>query len=128
MKRDMELIREILLAVQSKEDVGFRPVDVSDYALDVVDRHVEMLIAGGFLVGHRQPTGRSFSNQLVVSDMSWEGHEFISALSQGGVWNQMKSKFSAAELAGLPLSVVKDVGVGLLKEWAKAKVGLGGDA
>ncbi|WP_167458643.1 hypothetical protein [Mesorhizobium kowhaii] len=54
------------------------------------------------------------------------GHDFLAALKNKGVWTQMKQSFSAAELAGLQLSVVKDLGLGLLKEWAKSKVGLGG--
>ncbi|ESY64348.1 hypothetical protein X743_31260 [Mesorhizobium sp. LNHC252B00] len=57
-----------------------------------------------------------------MKDLSWEGRDFLAALQNKGVWNQIKQSFSAAELAGLPLSVVKDLG--LLKECAKSKVGL----
>ncbi|MER8753034.1 DUF2513 domain-containing protein [Mesorhizobium sp. M1050] len=61
---------------------------------------------------------------VFMKDLSWEGRDFLAALQNKGVWNQIKQSFSAAELAGLPLSVVKDLGLGLLKECAKSKVGL----
>lgn len=125
VKRDMELVREILLIVQARTDIASRPVEVDGKDKDTVERHVEMMVEGGLLKGHVQPGGRSYGGQLTVSDMTWEGHDFLSALENETVWGKMKASFKPSELVGLPFSVLKDVGVSLLKKYAMSKVGLG---
>ncbi|MER9840144.1 DUF2513 domain-containing protein [Mesorhizobium australicum] len=124
MKRDMELIREILLAVQARTDLTPKPLQLEGHDQVVVGRHVEMLSGAGLIDGPPQKRINAPYALVFIKDLSWEGHDFLAALENKGVWNQMKQSFSAAELAGLPLSIVKDIGLGLLKEWAKSKVGL----
>jgi len=127
VKRDMELIREILLAVQSRTDLTPKPLHLEGHDEVVVGRHIEMLSVAGLIDGPSKRPTRADSSQLVfIKDLTWEGHDFLAALENKGVWGKMKQSFSAAELAGMPFSVIKDVGLGLLKEWAKSKVGLGG--
>lgn len=126
VKRDMELIREILLAVQARTDLAPKPLQLEGHDDVVVGRHIEMLSEAGLIDGPSKRT-RADSYQLVfIKDLTWEGHDFLAALENKGVWGKMKQSFSATELAGMPFSVIKDVGLGLLKEWAKSKVGLGG--
>lgn len=124
MKRDMRLVRKILLAVQSRPDARAEPLTVDGYDLHLVARHLEMLVDAGLLQGHVAPVGRFHSGKLVITDMSWAGHDFLAALENKGVWAKVKGSFSGSELAGMPIEVMKDIGVGLLKEWARSKVGL----
>jgi hypothetical protein len=56
--------------------------------------------------------------------MSWAGHDFVAVLENDTVWSKIKASYSAAQLAALPLEVIKTVGVGLLETWAKQKAGL----
>lgn len=126
VKRDMELVRKILLAVQAREDTRGEPVTIDGYEPHIVARHVEMLVDAGMLQGYQPPVGRSHAGKMAITDMSWAGHDFLAAMENKGVWAKLKGSFSAAELAGMPLDVMKDVGVGLLKEWAKSRVGLSG--
>ena len=61
---------------------------------------------------------------MVVTDMSWAGHDFLAALENKDVWSKLKQTFSAEQLASLPLDVIKGVGTGLLLHWAKGQAGL----
>jgi hypothetical protein len=125
MKRDMEIVKKILLRVQ--ERVGARPEQlegIEGYDENLVQRHVQMLCNAGILeCTNYTATGPSLYCQII--DMSWEGHDFLDALQNENVWSRMKSSFSTFEIASMPLEVMKDVSVGLLKEWARDKVGLG---
>ncbi|WP_189384644.1 MULTISPECIES: DUF2513 domain-containing protein [unclassified Mesorhizobium] len=125
VKRDMELIREILLAVQNRTDLTPRPLTLEGHDEVVVGRHIEMLSEAGLIDGPLSTRVSQPYDVVLIKDLSWEGHDFIAALVNKGVWSKIKQSYSAAELAGLPLSVLKEVGIGLLKEWAKSKVGLG---
>ncbi|MER9140932.1 DUF2513 domain-containing protein [Mesorhizobium sp. M0051] len=56
MKRDMELIREILLAVQYRTDLTPKPLTLEGHDEVVVGRHIEMLSARASSKG-RRPDG-----------------------------------------------------------------------
>ena len=60
---------------------------------------------------------------VLVRDLTWEGHDLAAALRNETVWQQIKAKFSASELASLPISVLKAVAVVAVEHWAKSKFG-----
>ena len=91
MKRDMRLIRKILLEVKAKKHVGKAPVVVEGYEENLIDRHVEMLVSAGLLEGHLQRPGGPHQNEMVVTDMSWAGHDFLAALENKDVWSEAET-------------------------------------
>lgn len=126
MTRDMELIRKILLVVQARKDIAPRPLVIDGVDDDVLGRHVEMLFDAGMLDGVSGRSGSKYYKHVLIRDLSWNGHDFLSALSNETVWAKLKETLSG-ELTTLPLSVLKDAGVALLKEWVKQKIGLGSE-
>ena len=64
------------------------------------------------------------TGEISIKDLTWQGHDFA-ALLNDGVWSRIKQKFSAEELAVMPLSIVKTLGLGLLEALAKQTMGLG---
>jgi hypothetical protein len=120
MKRDMKLVREILLAIQARTGLEQSVLELEGHDKIVVARHVEMMFSAGLIEGAEF---RSNPAQILVKDLSWDGHDFLAALENKDVWSKIKKSFSAAELAALPLIVLKDVGIDLLKDWAKKKIG-----
>jgi hypothetical protein len=123
MTRDMELIRKILLEIQSRKDLEPREVKIEGYNDVILGRHIELLFTAGIIEGLES---RQISNtsRIVVTDMSWAGHDFIGAIENKSVWNKITQSFSATEVARMPLSVLADVAIELLKGWAKKQVGL----
>jgi Hypothetical protein (DUF2513) len=99
-------------------------VEIEGYDEVIVARHLEMLLSVGLIEGQKIAPLGGDCPIILVKDLSWEGHDFASALLKDTVWSQIKKKFSAADLATLPLSVVRSVGVGLLEQLAKTTVGL----
>lgn len=127
MQRDMELVRKIVAAVQAKNDLRPRKIEVEGYEAWIVARHVEMLHQQGML-----DTTEPFypvaggPPAIHVRDLSPDGHDLAASLANDDIWSQIRTKFSAGELAMMPLKVVKDVGVAALQAWALSKMGLGG--
>ena len=61
--------------------------------------------------------------ELNVSDLTWEGHEFLATLKTETVWARIKSKFTPDQIAAMPLEALKSVAMALAVEWAKQHAG-----
>jgi hypothetical protein len=124
MTRDMELIRKIFIAIQKRKDTRPSMLEIEGADEAILARHLEMLLSAGLIEGQKSvPLDRGIP-MVLVKDLSWEGHDFAATLLNDTVWLQIKKKFSAADLATLPLAVFKSAGTALLEHWAKAQLGL----
>ena len=126
MIRDMDLIRKILLTVEARPDAIPEAVKMDDVDALTLHRHVEMLYRAGFLEAHSPFSiyDQTGVVKVFVRDLTWNGHDFLSAIKNDGVWSKIKQSFSAQELASLPFDVLKSVGISLVGAWAKQKIGL----
>jgi hypothetical protein len=110
MKRDWNIIRDILLKIESNPADG-RPLEVADFSSDLkfeYSKHVEMLLEfkliSGKLVFQLNPP-----NYYVITGMTWEGYELLDTIKSDTVWEKTKSIISSAGIS---------VGLQLLKEIA----------
>jgi hypothetical protein len=109
MKRDMTLIREILLAVEAHahdgwpfnlEIEGFEPQDVS--------YHVKIMKEADLLDAVDASTQDGIDWQPRV--LTWQGHDFLDAIRNETIWQ--KTKQLVAEKGGsVPFEVLKAVAV-----------------
>lgn len=123
MKRDMELVRAIMQAVNGQTDLKHRVIMLDGYDPLAVQRHVEMMFDAGLLEGLPHKSGSSGQRIIHVTDMSWAGHDFLAATQNSGVWHKMKSTF-ASEAMEVPFQLMKDVGIALIKQQVKSALGL----
>ena len=102
MQRDMDLVRQIMLATQAKQGLDPEPIKIEGVDDVVVGRHVEMLFDAGFLDGFEYDTTlASQYRNILVKDLSWDGHEFIGAISKDELWQTLKFAIGPGELARL---------------------------
>jgi Hypothetical protein (DUF2513) len=121
MKRNMELVRDILLSVQNRSTAtDYSPVDISGYERPVIRRHVELLIEAGLLDG--SPSGGG--GEPGIKDLTWQGHDFVGALQDKGVWHTIKTKLSPEQLATVPLAALKKIATDLLTRTLETQLGL----
>lgn len=117
MKRDKDLLREILLALEEKEFDGrhSRKVAISfpDHTNAEVMDHCRMLIQAGFIEGQIR-SGPALSTKGVTFD----GHEFLDSVRDPSVWEHTKT--AASKVGDASLGVMKDIAVAYLK----SKLGL----
>ncbi len=81
MKRDMQLIRAILLDVERKADGRtFVEVHYPEVAPDVVHYHIRLLQEAGLVEA-------VLTRQMAqVGRLTWEGHEFLDNIRNDAVW------------------------------------------
>src|SRR6266852_5314502 len=86
MKRDMELIRKIVVEIQSRRDIEPRVVEIDGFDSMVVFRHVEMLHHAGFLEATTVVPMCGLPI-IMVKDLTMQGHDFAAVVLNEGVWS-----------------------------------------
>lgn len=115
MKRDMELVRKVLLHVEHVHE-GDSPtiIDVNAFAFEDFDSkdvygHLDILARAGFIEDHHQRN----SITPIVWGLSWSGHEFLDSVRDPEIWR--KTKAAGEKVGGWTLSLLADYAKGLLK-------------
>jgi hypothetical protein len=118
MKRDMVLIRRILIEVESWKNQEPKVVDFNDEPdKNKIGHHVALLHQAGFLEIYGGQLDR-----ILVKDMTWEGQEFIATLKNEDVWHKLKEIFSIEQLAQMPLAVIKAGGIAALTKIVESQI------
>ena len=86
MKREMDLIRLLLIQVES----GEKPEAMSDYTEEQILYHCELAIEAGLLDGKVLRGGPGGVVSARLRKLTWEGHEFLDAARSETIWNQAK--------------------------------------
>ncbi|EIU6794116.1 DUF2513 domain-containing protein [Vibrio parahaemolyticus] len=116
MKRDMELIRKLLLTMEENP----RQLEVEGYDKNQVKYHALLLIEAGFLDGNVSDTLANTSvvpSFVSVNRLTWDGHEFVDNIRKEEVWNTIKTEFKDASI-----STVFSIGKQLTENYAKKKL------
>jgi hypothetical protein len=116
MKRDMDLIRKILLAVELIESPrGAGPLRFDDYDDVDVSYHVMLLHEAG-LIRARDDSGHGDFVWDPIR-LTWAGHEFLDAARSETLWNKAKGLVLKSG-SGLLFDVLKPLLTELIKESA----------
>lgn len=111
MKRDPDLIREILLQTEADDGASQRVhLSLDSYALKQVSYHVLLLTEAGFIAAV------AFGDNWEPVRLTWEGHEFLDAARDNTRWNEVKRVMG--KTGGFVVSVAQQVLIELAKSQA----------
>lgn len=108
MKRDMDLIRKILLEVEKYEgDDPLTELEISEYRREDITYNVFLLQEAGFIhVYLSWINSNTNPREFKIYRLTWLGHEFLDACRDESRWN--KAKQMAARLgSGVTFDVMK---------------------
>lgn len=111
----MDVVRAILIAAEISQ-----PSIDGDYPVDVVAYHVKIMDQAGLIHATHNPGGASGSRvsaSYCLMDLSWQGHELLSAMRDDSLWSKAK-KVVMAEGKSWTIEVLK----AWLIEMAKQKL------
>ena len=123
MKRDMDLVRKILFALEAKEYTGATfGLHIDGYTGENIAYHCKMMKENGLIDEYiEQRAGMGELCYFTVGDLSWAGQDFLEKIRQDTVWNKTKS---VIQNKGLPMiiDVVKDVSSAIIKSMVQGAI------
>jgi hypothetical protein len=120
MKREMEIVREILLHIDEAEEAVVDKIELEQYSSEQVAYHINLLVDAGLLTGTDHYLAHGWGFPIWVGlRLTWNGHEFIDAARNDKVWNTFKK--TVAEKGG---SITFSVALSLLNAYLKQEFGL----
>ncbi len=111
MRRDMDIVRSIVLAVSDASGPVNSVVDVSD---EDFASHAQLLEEAGLIEAALLPQGKRVATSAVIFRLTWNGHEFADSVRDPKVW--AKTKQVAAAGGGFTIDLLKDLAKGLIKK------------
>ncbi len=123
MKRDMDLVRKLLLDIEKADESRPSMADLIGYPLDEVELdvrekyayHLKMLVEQAGLVTGIDASSLSGGDWMNLQ-LTWQGHDFLDNTRSSAVWK--KTKEGAEKVGGAGWDVL----VGLAKEYVKQEV------
>jgi hypothetical protein len=133
MKRDMDLVREILIAIEDDPRfdgstfIGSHELyktaqreSLANYPPGELDYHLSMLIEQGYIKGRYPPATLSDFGppSPLISKLTWEGHELCASIRDPDIWTKTKGR------AGQIAAVTFPIFVEIAKSEIKKRLGL----
>jgi hypothetical protein len=120
MKRDMNLVRKILLFTEARPSINegaFLKFD--GHTEDQIWYHANMLVEAGYL--DRDRVIESFDGIQVTGDaITFAGHDFLDTVRNDAVWRKTMDKVGSA-VGSASLDIIKAIAEG----YAKQLLGIG---
>lgn len=91
MKRDLDLVREVLLQIEALPagpPAQYRTSEIDD---PVLLAHFELVIAAGLVNGKIARSQGARGDVISISGLTWEGHEWLEMVRSQALWNEIKS-------------------------------------
>lgn len=131
MKRDMDLVRELLLKIEGDER-EFDVITAEGAAIlgipsetsmtreeaDKITRHLDLLEQAGFI----EIEERQLAGSIWVKGLTWQGHDFLDSVRDPEVWR--KTKEGASKAGSWTVELLVAVGKAYAKQKLKEATGL----
>lgn len=115
MKRDMQLIRKLVLAIED-ESTGYAPdnLNIDGYTPEQIGYHAYLIMDAGLAKGIETGAYGDSSPSAILVNLTWAGHEFADAARDQTRWN--KAMGIVQEKAGtVTLAVLTQLLTSLMK-------------
>lgn len=120
MKRDMDLIRAILLRIES-EAHGFAPnkLEIDGYTQEEIEYHAVLLGEARLAEVFEITCEGDKSPQAKIIRLTWLGHEFLDSARENRIWNQAKDSIMS-KVGGATIQIWMSV----LASYTRGQLGL----
>lgn len=120
MKRDMNLVRQLVLVIEAGPS-GFAPRNlvVDGYSNEEIGYHLFIMLEAGLIRGADVTVHGAKSPEAIATSLTWAGHEFADAARDEDLW--AKAMKLTKEKAG---GVTIDLLMKLLTSLASSALGL----
>lgn len=119
MKRDMDLVREILLYIENQDinSGNIEPIRINGYTLLEILEHVKLMENYGLV----KDCDYDMSGNTCVRTITWEGYDYLDKIRDNTLWKETKDVIKEK---GLPLvfETIKTISTALVTAAAEGIV------
>ncbi len=115
MRRDNELIREIILHIEKEADNPHDHVSLEYFAetdQKKLHYHLWLLLEGGYITGNDASTFDGL--EIMPGSLTPKGHDFANSVRDSTIWKTTKEM--AGKTGGATLSLVAEIAKELIKK------------
>lgn len=112
MKRDMDLVRELLLKVEEAPADGLDEIEnlkIDKFTTQEIFYHIALLKEAGLVEAHINYANDG-PNSAWITRMTWNGHELLDAIRDETVWGKTKEELKKVG-GSAGLEVVKQIAI-----------------
>ena len=118
MKRDMDLIRAILLKTET-DTHGFAPqtqMEIPNYTQEEINYHIFLLGQAGLatVIDLTDFSDQTKSPEARIINLTWQGYEFLDLARENHTWNTAKDTIN--KIGGASLQVLIAVLTGIINK------------
>lgn len=125
MKRDLDLVRSILIYVEKAVDeVDAEDLVTDNWPFETVAYHIRLMVHHGLIdlsQDMRDMNGETLS--LVVAGLTWDGQDYLDAIRDQKVWAKVKKTVKEA-VGSTTFEVMKQTGALVAMSMVKASLGM----
>lgn len=124
MKRDMDLIRELLLEIEENQTASDFSYEINanlNFDANTVYQHLKLLRDGGMIDGE-DSLSQDRSSKIIVLGITWSGHDFIDSVRDPEIWRRTKEGALAA--GGFTVELLTELAKGYVKKILSEKTGV----
>lgn len=127
MRRNMDLIRELLLRLEAIElrsgsvmhiDATDPEVEIEGYGPDDIDYHLTLIHDAGLI----SPSSMNPAIGIAFRGISWSGHDFLDTIRDPEIWAKTKNGATAA--GGFTVELLRDLAKGFIKKQIEEYTGV----
>lgn len=101
MKRDMDLVRLIMLKIEEDYvSTALYNIEIDGYDKETIAYHCKILHEAGFVSDYGSHYADNALQSFGVGSLTWEGNEFLDKIRDDSFWGKTKD---AIKKKGLPL-------------------------
>ena len=101
MKRDMDLVRKILLKIEDEyRTTTLFNIQIEGYDMETVAYHCKIMHEAGLVSSFSAQYGDNIVWGLRVGSLTWNGNDYLDKVRDDSVWNKTKEVIKEK---GLPL-------------------------
>ena len=120
MKRDMDLCRKILFAIEEQYvDTALHNLQIPEYTMEQVAYHCKILKEAGLITNYKALFASNHIVDFGVGSLTWEGHDFLDKIREDTIWNKTKGLIKNKALP-MTLDVVKEIASAVISEMMKS--------
>lgn len=119
MKRDMDLIRKILLDLEQNDIARYKQMELEGYDPLAIGYHCYLLQQAGLIEAADATSNQYFLPHFIPLYLTWDGYEFLNGVKEPSDWERIKKKV-VQPTGGFVFSLAKDV---ILHE-LKSRIGI----